>query len=218
MRVRPYSTRPVRLCLQVISDLAILAWVVIWIEIARIVDAGVHKVAGSGYALQSGAGQVSTHLRDAGHRVSDVPLVGDPLSTPLTSAGGAAGSVADAGRDLGDRITGAALPAGLAVALTPIVPILMIWLALRLRFALRAGAYSRLARIPDGDTLLALRALAARSPARLMAISRDPAGAWRRGDPEIVRRLADLELRLGGVPRPRRLLPDRPTVGMSRLE
>lgn len=218
MRLRPYSTRPIRLCLQVVCDLSVAAWVIVWIAIARFVDRAVHTVASSGYALQSGAGGVADHLRDAGDGVSRVPLVGDPLSSPLSSAGGAAGSVADAGRDLGDRIADAALPIGLAVALVPIVPVLMTWLLLRMRFARRAGAYAQLARLPEGDTLLALRALTGRSPRRLTAISTDPAGGWMRGEPETIRRLADLELRLGGVLRPRPLLPGRTAPRATQLE
>ncbi len=209
MTLRPYSARPLRLALQVVADLALVGWVVVWVQLARAADAAVHAVARPGYALQSNATQVAGGLTGAGHNVSQVPLVGDQLATPLTAAGGAADRLAAAGGDLGDRIAAGALPTALAVALVPIVPVLLTWLVLRLRFALRAGACAQLALLPGGDSLLAMRALANRAPGRLAAISDDPVAAWRREDGDVVRRLADLELGLSGVRRPR-LAPARP--------
>jgi hypothetical protein len=189
--------------MQAVADLALLGWVVLWVQLARAADDAVHAVARPGYALQSNATVIATNLAGAGHNVAQVPLVGDQLATPLTSAGGAADSIAAASGDLGDRIAGVALPTALAVALVPIVPVVATWLRLRLRFALRAGACAQLAQLPGGDSLLAMRALANRPPRRLVAISPDPVAAWRREDDDVVRRLADLELRLSGVRRPR---------------
>ncbi len=203
MHLRPYSTRPLRALFQVLSDLAVLAWVVVWVEVGRAVDSAVHAVARPGYTLQNGADDVASSLRAAGNGVARVPMVGDPLSSPLRSAGGAAGGVADAGRELGDRISAAALPIALAVTLLAVVPVLAFWLLLRWRFARRAGACARLARVPEGDRLLALRALANRPPRRLIGISPDPVGDWLRADGDVVQRLADLELRLVGVSRRR---------------
>lgn len=199
--LQPYSTRPWRALVQLVSDLAVAAWVVLWVQAAQLVDQAVHQAARPGYALQSGAGGVASNLRNAGHGVAQVPLVGGPLGAPLSSAGGAAGHIADAGRDLGDRISGTALPLALAVALVPVVPVALLWLGLRLRFARRAGANANAARMPGGASLLALRALATRSPRRLAALGPDLVDGWRRDDPEVVRRLAELELRLSGVGR-----------------
>jgi hypothetical protein len=56
-----------------------------------------------------------------------------------------------------------------------------------------------LAATPAGQQLLALRALANRSPAKLAAVSADPVGAWRREDPVTIYRLAALELRAAGI-------------------
>jgi hypothetical protein len=47
--------------------------------------------------------------------------------------------------------------------------------------------------------LLALRALVNGSRQKLGEIDRHPVDAWRRGDPAITRRLAELELREAGV-------------------
>ena len=50
--------------------------------------------------------------------------------------------------------------------------------------------------------LFALRALSRQPMHRLARISDDPAGAWRRRDPAVVRRLAELELRTVGLKPP----------------
>lgn len=201
MSLRPYSTRPLRAGLQVLCDLAVLVWVVGWIKVGRALDGVIIAAAHPGYVLQSGAGRVASDLRDAGHGVERVPYIGHPVSEPLISAGNAAGGVSGAGRELGDRITSSAFPVSLALVLITVLPVVLVWLALRSRFAWRAGSTAAVARTPGGDALLALRALANRSPRRLTAISPDPVDAWRREDPEVVRRLADLELRLTGVSR-----------------
>jgi hypothetical protein len=192
-----------RAVLQLLADVLLLLWVVAWVEVARAVDHGVRDLARPGYAVQSGAGGLAGNLHEAGQAVTGVPLVGHSLATPLTSAGGRAGDVADAGRELGDRITAAALPVALVVLAVAVVPVVLVWLTLRGRFAARAGACAALARRPGGDDLLALRALATRSPRQLAAVGPDPMGRWRREDPDAVRRLAELELRLCGVRRRR---------------
>ena len=51
---------------------------------------------------------------------------------------------------------------------------------------------------PDLE-LFALRAMANQPMPRLARISPDPVGAWRRGEPDVVRALATLELRDSGL-------------------
>ena len=86
-----------------------------------------------------------------------------------------------------------------STALVPILIVGLFWFALRLRFARRASAAQRfIDAAPDLD-LFALRAMAKQPMPRLAAVSDDPAGAWRRGDDEIIRALALLELREVGL-------------------
>ena len=58
-----------------------------------------------------------------------------------------------------------------------------------------------LARTPAGEQLLALRALANRPLAKLIAVNSDPVGAWRSQDAGTISGLAALELRSAGVAR-----------------
>ena len=79
-----------------------------------------------------------------------------------------------------------------------------IWGPLRWRFVREATAGARFIDCADDLDLFALRALA-HQPMRVLArISDDPAGEWRSRDPEVVRRLAELELADVGL-RPKRM-------------
>ena len=90
----------------------------------------------------------------------------------------------------------------LAVAAPPILFVAMPWLFLRIRFFRRKWIAITLARTFAGEQLLALRALANRPLAKLVAIHADPVGAWRSEDTVAIRGLAALELRAAGDPTP----------------
>lgn len=60
-------------------------------------------------------------------------------------------------------------------------------------------AVARLARDPEDLDLLALRALTGRPSRALAAVGPGAAAAWRRGDPDTIRRLAALALREAGL-------------------
>ena len=84
-------------------------------------------------------------------------------------------------------------------ALVPVLIVGFVWLVLRLRFVRRASAAQRfIDAAPDLD-LFALRAMANQPMPRLAKVSDDPAGAWRRGDPDVIHALALLELRECGL-------------------
>ena len=84
-------------------------------------------------------------------------------------------------------------------ALVPILIVGAIWFVLRWRFVRRASAAQRfIDAAPDLD-LFALRAMANQPMPRLARISDDPAGAWRRGEPDVIHALALLELKDSGL-------------------
>ena len=199
MHLTLYADRPGRRARQIVADLAVLAWVWLWVRIGQAVHDAVHAVSGVGYTLQDGAASIGSNLTDAGSGVGDVPLVGSALGKPLTSAGSAADRVSDAGRRLGDGIGTLSVLLALLVAVLPIVTVVAVWLVLRLRFAYRAALAADLSGQPAGDRLLALRALTRRPLSELRPVDPDPVEAWRRDDPEVIRALAALELARCGV-------------------
>ena len=199
MQLRPYSAQPRRLALQLASDAFVLVWIYVWYRLGRLVHDTLVSVAGVGYHIETSAGRVSGSLSQAGESANGVPLVGDRLGAPLSDAGTQVGGIASAGRNAGDTLTDLATPLGWAVALGPILLVLLLWLPRRYRFARRAGEAQQMASAHAGEELLALRALANRPLQELRRVSPDPVQAWRDGDADAIRALAHLELIADGV-------------------
>ncbi|WP_099020648.1 hypothetical protein [Mycolicibacterium palauense] len=198
----PYATTPHRLLLQLLSDVAVVAWTAIWVMVGMAVHAAVSIIAEVGRQVERGANGVSDGLDSAGNGIDNVPFIGDDLRKPLTSASEAALDIAGAGHNLDTTASWLAWVLALAVAAPPILAAAMPWLFLRIRFFRRKWTAITLAATPAGEQLLALRALANRPLSRLAAVSIDPVGAWRREDPIAVRGLATLELRAAGIATP----------------
>jgi hypothetical protein len=198
-RFLPYSTRPLRLFGQLISDITISVWTLIWVFVGLAVHDAIATIADAGRQVENGSKGIAGNLASAGHGAQHIPLVGDALSKPLTAASDAAMDMAGAGHSLDTTASWLAVLLALAVASPPILAVTMPWLFLRLRFFRRKWTVTALAATAAGQQLLALRALANRSPAKLAAVSADPVGAWRREDPVTIYRLAVLELRAAGI-------------------
>ncbi len=198
-RYLPYSTRPVRLAAQLFSDITVSVWTVIWVFVGLAVHSAISTIAEAGRQVESGSKGIAGNLSSAGQGAQHIPLVGDTVSKPLTAASDAALDIAGAGHSLDTTASWLAVMLALAVASPPILAVTMPWLFLRLRFFRRKWTVTALAATSAGQQLLALRALANRSPAKLAAVSADPVGAWRREDPVIIRGLAALELRAAGI-------------------
>jgi hypothetical protein len=196
------------LVLQIVVDVLVLAWIYLWYRVGVAVHDAVTSAASVGYQIRNSAGGVAGSLDQAGQSMANAPFIGNSVSGPLRTAAQQIAGVAGSGRTLGDRLTGAAGPAGWLVTLAPILVVLAFWLPARWRFARRAGAAADLAQAPAGQELLALRALVHRPLQELEGVTPDPLGAVRSGNPEAVRALAGLELVAAGVRRP---APDRTT-------
>lgn len=198
-RFLPYSTKPFRLFGQLMSDITISLWTVIWVLVGLAVHDAIATIAEAGRQVESGSKGVAGNLADAGESAHHIPLVGDAVGKPLTAASKAALDIAGAGHELDTTASWLAWVLALAVALPPILAVTVPWLILRWRFFRRKWVVTALAATAAGQQLLALRALANRSPAKLAAVSADPVGGWRYEDPVVIRDLAALELRAAGV-------------------
>ena len=200
-RYVPYATTPARLLGQLISDFVVGVWIAVWVVVGMAVHSAVAAIGDFGADIDSGASGIAGNLDEAGENASKVPLIGDALSSPLSAAGGFARDIAGAGHQLNTTATWLAWLLALAVAAPPILAIAGPWLVLRLRFFRRKWVALTLARTPAGEQLLALRALANRPLAKLVAVNEDPVGAWRSQDAGTISGLAALELRAAGVAR-----------------
>ena len=192
---------------QVAGDVVAVALVVVFVALGLAVAAFVGGLAELGRQIEeAGAGFQGT-MDDASRVLGGIPLLGDAASAPFDGASGAGQALVDAGRRQQDDVGRAAVVAGLLVGGLPSVVVLWVWLRGRVAFVRRASSVRGLLALPGGDDLLALRALAGPDARAALAVSPDAVAAWRVGDPEVVRRLADVALRESGVARPRAAQP-----------
>jgi len=199
-----YADAPARRTLQMFADLLFVGWLVLWVWIGMAVHDGTLELAGPARQTDSAATAMADQFRDAGDKLGEAPLVGDELAVPFDKAAEASDGIASAGRDTVSAVERLALLLGLSVALIPILIAVAIHLPRRWRFIREATAGARFINASEDLDLFALRALA-NQPMRVLAgVSDDPAGAWRARDPEVVRRLAELELADVGL-RPKKL-------------
>lgn len=198
-RYLPYSTRPVRLLAQLFSDFVVFVWTAFWVLVGLAVYDAIATIAEAGRQIESGTNGIAGNLASAGHGAQQIPLVGDEVSKPLTSASHAAVDIANAMHDLDTTASWLAVLLAMAVVALPILVAVLPWLFLRLRFFRRKWTATGLAATAPGRDLLALRALTNRSPRKLVALSEDPVGGWRHGDPATIQALVALELRSAGI-------------------
>ena len=201
-----YSDIPARRLVQVAADVGIVLWVVLWVRAAQRVHAATMELAGPGRDLAGAGSSFRGTMNSAGDGVDDLPLLEDRVATPFRSAAGVGTELEQVGNDLVTAVENLARVLAVTTVLVPVLIVGLVWLVLRLRFVRRAGAAQRfIDAAPDLD-LFALRAMANQPMPRLARISDDPAGAWRRGDADVVHALGLLELRECGLrpPRPSR--------------
>jgi len=194
-----YADTPGRLSRQLVTDLFVLAWLAFWswlaVELYRLVlKLGVpgQKLAGAGDGMAGG-------LTEAGNQAHKVPVAGDSLAAPFNRAAQSAKGLADAGREQVAIVHDLAWVLALILLAIPVALVLFGWLPWRLRWVRRASSAAGLRRADPGRDLLALRALTNQPLHRLSTVDSDPVAAWRRGDPEVVAALANLELRRLGL-------------------
>jgi hypothetical protein len=202
-----YADSTTRFAGQVAADFAVVCWVVLWIWLGTVVDDGIEALADPGERISVAADDLAGSLADAGGTLEGTPLVGDQVAAPFDSASDAATALGDAGTAEAEAARRLAFWTGLLVALGPIAYVGRRYVPARVAFVRDASAAER---VLTGDAeleLFAWRAVTTMPLNRVVRVSADPLGALQRGDHDVVRRLAELELgRLGvtaGLPRTR---------------
>lgn len=194
-----YAQTPARRSRQILSDVAVLCWVLAWVAIARWLDHQVLRLAAPGRSLEDAGRNLAGSLDSAGRRIGDLPFAGDALQAPFTAAGDAGRTLEHAGAVQQHAVGRLAFWLSFLLAALPILFVVGWWLVTRLRWSRRATAAASLKATSADLDLFALRALARQPLAALHRIAPDPAEAWRRRDPATVRALARLELRELGL-------------------
>ncbi|GAA3272724.1 hypothetical protein Dvina_46490 [Dactylosporangium vinaceum] len=194
-----YADRAPAAIRQLLTDVFVVVWVYAWVRIGMALFDLIQKLAVPGQKLEGAGDGLASNLNAAGDKINGIPGVPDSVAAPFKNAANAASSLANAGREQQDIVNDLAWVLSLVVAVLPILFLVGIWLALRVRWVRRAGNAARLRNVSAGRDLLALRALATQPLKRLVKVDPEIASLWRRGDPEAVEALARLELRSLGL-------------------
>jgi uncharacterized membrane protein YciS (DUF1049 family) len=199
--MRIYAERPGRIVLQLVADALAVGWVVAWVVVARAAHDLILQLQAPARAIAGAGRSISGAFDNAARTAGGVPFVGDDLARSLATGTGAGDSLAAAGQEQVETIAAVAFGTAVGIVLLASLPVLLVWLPLRLRYA-RMARSAVAVRAADSD-LLALRAMARLPVRRLLAVAPDPAAAWRRDDREVIRGLAALELRSLGLRGPK---------------
>jgi hypothetical protein len=200
--MRLYADRPDHRARQLGADLALLAWAVAWVLVARLVHGAVLVLAEPGRAVADLGRSISDTMGSAAGTANRVPVVGNELSRPFGALGDAGASVTGAGEGASAAVHTLATVLAVVLVVLPVGWLLLRWLRWRMSWVRDATAADRLLRSgADGTGDLELLAARAMATAPLLRLARLPAGTgagWRAGEPAALRALAGLELeRLG---------------------
>ncbi len=204
IRMKVYADGPVRRTRQMLGDVLLVLWVVLWLKLAYVVHDATLALATPGRKIEAAGGGLASRLRDAGSAVGDVPFVGDKVRSPFDGAGQAADQIAAAGTAQVEAVQHLAFWLGITVGALPILLVILVYLPLRWRFVREASAGQRFIDSSADLDLFALRAMSHQPMHRLARVSPDPVRAWRDGDADVVRALAVLELKDAGLTPPGR--------------
>jgi hypothetical protein len=199
--MRFYAERPGRAALQLLADLLAAGWIWLTAVVARAVHDFVLAMQEPARTLAGAGESIRGAFDNAARTASNVPFVGDDLARALGAGTGAGDSLINAGREQMEAIARVAFGTTVATVLLGAMPLLLMWLPLRVRYA-RLAHSAVAARAVDSD-LLALRAITRRPVRRLLRVAPDPAASWRRDERAVVHDLAALELRSLGLRAPR---------------
>ncbi|MGC5584835.1 hypothetical protein [Ornithinimicrobium sp. W1665] len=192
--MRLYADAPARRARQVGADLFVLGWVLAWVLVGRWVFDLVMTLARPAVPLRSAGTGLSDRMEDVAGRIGEVPLLGDRLDAPFIGAAAVGDDLVSAGDQLEASVRTVAWVVSLLSAGTPVLLVVLAWGLLRLVWVRRAASLGREVSDPESQQLLALRALVRQPPRRLQQLHPDPVAAFRSGDPDVLRGLADLEL------------------------
>jgi hypothetical protein len=198
--MRLYATRPRLRGLQLAADAGMLAWLVVWVLVARAVHGAVLVLAEPGRAVADLGASVAGNMASAADAAGDVPLLGDDLAAPFDALGAAGTSAGSAGQAAQDAVGTLAVVLAVVLVVLPVGWLLLRWAPWRLRWAREASAAQALA--AADPHVLAARALATAPLSRLAALPPGTAAAWHAGDPAATRALAGLELNRLGLTSP----------------
>jgi hypothetical protein len=196
--VNPFRTWRIRTL-----DVVVLVWTIAWLAMGVYVGRDIRELRQVPRTASS-TGRAINDVSGSLRRLASLPLVGSRVAPLADRARGEARSIEFASRATDESIRELSILLGIAVALAPTVPLLALFVPLRISQEREARAFRRAVRQKEDDPVfeefLARRAAENLPYHRLREISPDP---WRDISSGRVRDLADAELRRVGVSRAR---------------
>lgn len=189
---------------QVLSDIATIVWIFVWVVIAIALRRVIETLATPAQKLSDLASSMAGNMSDAASSVQDVPLVGDKLREPFDSMSTGFTSLQEYADSLAHYVQVTALVAAIVVFAVPVAIWLWKWLTYRIRYAYESSHATRLLAADGAIELFAMRAMATAPLSQLARVTTNPIYAWQTGDAEVMRKLADVELRREGLKLPKR--------------
>ena len=194
-----YASRPGRLAGQLIGDLFVLGWGVVWALVGVFVHQVVGVLAVPARETARTASRLVSNLQEAAEQASRVPGVGADLRKPFDAASVTLGNVVTSANQQVASIELLAVIAGWLTFLIPVAVVVALWLPRRIRFYRQAKASQQFLDSSADLDLFALRAMASQPLYVLAGVSDDPVRAWRDGDRQVIDQLAAIELRRNGL-------------------
>ena len=189
---------------QILSDVSLVLWCVLWGFLASKVRQLVLLFAVPAQNAQGSASSLATSMDSAASSMDGVPVLGTVLSPPLNAFSSGLGSLVVALQQYVRFVDVSSIVVATIVAVVPIVYYLWKWLPWRFSFVREATAGKKLLPADASAEMFALRAIVHAPMRDLARITNDPMGAWKRGDEDVIRKLADLELHRDGLKLPKK--------------
>jgi hypothetical protein len=199
--MRLYPDLPTARTRQVVSDLVVVALIILFAWLGMKVNNTVDDLAVLGRGVKDAGGAVQGSLSDAGNAVAGIPLVGGDLKSALTDAGSATGGNVQSAGSAGEQaVERTAQVLGWITFGIPTLLVLLGYLPWRIRRWHRLNAAAAvLAAGADEERrrLLAMRAALALPYGDLLPYTRDPIGDLAEGryEPLLQALYADCGLR-----------------------
>ncbi len=198
MRILATISRP-RLVRHLVQDLLLIGWVACWVRVGVWTHDLVAVLRQPADRLGSVGAGLDRQLGAAATAAGDLPLVGARLGAPFEAMRGPTRELQATAGQLSEQVEHLATVLGWVSAGVPILVVVAIWVWRRARFWRLARVTAALVDADADLDLFALRALVHQPVHRLARISADPAEAWRRREPAVLRQLAELELGSAGL-------------------
>lgn len=159
---------------QIIWDLAVVAWTVLWLllgmhlhDLVTVLAIPGEGLSDVGTSLASGADRIATALEGT-------PLVGGEIAEPFSALGDAGEDLAGVGEEARHAALRLALWLSVSVAGVAVAVVAAPYLFWRVRWSRRATVTARLRDEPETARLLAFRAVVGRPLEEVVRISSDP--------------------------------------------